>query len=176
MQSQQPHGEKWASATTSAQPPPGHHVSSIPPPEYSTSAFPNIQPGWGAYPTAPVLNEPTSAVPNTDTTILIRQPQTVVAEPPREWSTGLCDCCEDKQICLLGFISWLVGVPFLAFLVGDTAEQNACTGLFCAGAIRTKIRLKHNIQGSIFKDGLAVCCCHLCALCQMQREMKMHGI
>ena len=102
MQSQEQHGEKSASVARSAHPPSGHHVPWIPPPEYSTSSFPNIQPGVGAYPTAPVLHEPSSAGLNTDTTILIRRPQTVVVEPPREWSTELCDCCEDKEVCKWG--------------------------------------------------------------------------
>jgi hypothetical protein len=36
-------------------------------------------------------------------------------------------------------------------MVGDYAEGNGCAGLLCGIAVRTKIRMKHNIEVSHYK-------------------------
>ena len=51
---------------------------------------------------------------------------------------------------LLGIAS-LAGVPLLECMVGDYAEGNGCAGLLCGIAVRTKIRMKHNIEVSHYK-------------------------
>ena len=60
---------------------------------------PPPQPMGSVYP-APVHQQPTGAMHNTNTTVVIQQqPAAVVVRGPREWSSGLCACFDDCGVC-----------------------------------------------------------------------------
>ncbi|KAK2152214.1 hypothetical protein LSH36_337g05070 [Paralvinella palmiformis] len=57
--------------------------------------------------------------------------------------------------------------------------ENCCVGLCLYGgllALRTKLRIKYKVQGSICNDFCVLCWCNLCATCQMSRELDYVGI
>ncbi|PWA20669.1 hypothetical protein CCH79_00011597, partial [Gambusia affinis] len=78
---------------------------------------------------------------------------TVTTGRSSDWSTNVCDCCDDCGICLCGaFIPCILGAMI---------------------ALRTSIRSKYNIEGSVCDDWVVMACLPLCGLCQMAREQKM---
>ena len=67
------------------------------PPPYTQPGMSLQQPAAG-YPPQPVY--PSSHVSNSNTTVVIQQPQTqVVIQGPGVWSTGLCSCFDDCGVC-----------------------------------------------------------------------------
>ncbi|XP_015254114.1 PREDICTED: cornifelin [Cyprinodon variegatus] len=90
-----------------------------------------------------------------------------------EWSTSVFDCCDDCVICLCGaFIPCILGCN----VARDNGES--CCLPFLPGALialRTSIRNKNNIEGSVCNDWLVMACLPLCGLCQMAREQKIRG-
>uniref|UniRef100_W5M7B9 Cornifelin n=2 Tax=Lepisosteus oculatus TaxID=7918 RepID=W5M7B9_LEPOC len=91
-------------------------------------------------------------------------------QPSVSWQTGLTDCCADTKICLCGGFCPCV-------LACQLAEQNGecfCLPLLDGSmlALRTGMRARYNIQGSVCSDWVALSFCTACALCQMAREMK----
>jgi len=102
-------------------------------------------------------------------------PVVVNAEGNRDWSTGFCDICADKKICLLVFFCHHCYACYMSKRLGE----NVCLPLFHCNLVpmRLKIRMLLGIRGSICED-----CCFLhwhvtapCTLCQMAREMKAAG-
>ncbi|XP_062250816.1 placenta-specific gene 8 protein-like [Platichthys flesus] len=111
----------------------------------------------------------------------------MAAQPLREWKTGLFDCFEDASTCCYGF--WCC--PCLACTVSGRFGENSCLPLcdLCSPAVfglcgiplfvppvsvslRSSIRSRYGIKGSICKDIAASCCCLTCSWCQMHREIK----
>ncbi|XP_006627401.2 cornifelin homolog A-like [Lepisosteus oculatus] len=94
------------------------------------------------------------------------------------WSSGICDCCEDMGICCCAF--WC----FPCFMCKTASEFGECLCLPlldpCSPvppislAVRSSIRERYRIKGSICSDCCTVTCCNACAWCQMAREMKRH--
>ncbi|XP_043101866.1 plac8 onzin related protein 6 [Puntigrus tetrazona] len=95
-----------------------------------------------------------------------------------QWSSGVCDCCEDMGICCCGL--WC---PFC--LMCKTSEEfGECLCLplleMCFGGLlhpitlsmRSSMRERFHIKGSIQDDCCTVFCCHVCVWCQMARELK----
>jgi len=90
-----------------------------------------------------------------------------------EWSQGLFGCCDDFGLCLLTFI-----LPCVTFgktteamgkyscLIGAILYMIPFVNIFCAILLRGEIREKHGIEGSLFGDIFASCCCFPCALVQ----------
>jgi len=90
--------------------------------------------------------------------------------PPRDWSSGLCACFDDLPSCLVAFCC----TPCMECWVAHTAEECAllpCIFPMSSVAIRTKIRVKHNIKGSICNDCLIYAFCTPCTSAQLKREM-----
>ncbi|XP_028774073.1 cell number regulator 2-like [Neltuma alba] len=108
--------------------------------------------------------------------------------PHGQWTTGLCDCCEDPGNCCLTCCC-----PCVAF--GQSAEviDKGNTSCACAGLVfyvlsyvgcvclysftyRGKLRGLFNLPEEPCND----CCIHFwctsCALCQEYRELKNRGI
>ncbi|XP_043972997.1 cornifelin homolog [Gambusia affinis] len=108
-------------------------------------------------------------------TVVTSQPTqyTVTTGRSSDWSTNVCDCCDDCGICLCGaFIPCILGCK--------VAQDNgdSCCLPFLPGAmiaLRTSIRSKYNIEGSVCDDWVVMACLPLCGLCQMAREQKMRG-
>ncbi|KAG8545965.1 hypothetical protein GDO81_020019, partial [Engystomops pustulosus] len=59
---------------------------------------------------------------------------------------------------------------YLSALFGEMC----CFGMLPGAmfSLRTGIRERYKIPGDLLNDYCAVCCCLVCALCQMAREMK----
>lgn len=97
-----------------------------------------------------------------------------------EWAHGLMGCLDDCGTCL---ITWFL--PCLSF--GQNAEAAGTAGSCLVGGIlfliplvnivcwiktRGAIREKYGIEGSLFNDLFAICCCPLCALVQETQQCK----
>ncbi|KAM4652370.1 cornifelin homolog B-like [Discoglossus pictus] len=102
------------------------------------------------------------------------QPQGVQAystSSSSQWSSEINDCCEDMGICLCGAF-----VPcILACRVASDYGECCCLP-FLGGtvlAMRTGIRERHRIPGSICNDCVCLTFCAPCTLCQMARELKI---
>ncbi|XP_064425720.1 cornifelin homolog [Latimeria chalumnae] len=87
------------------------------------------------------------------------------------WSSGTCDCFNDCGICLCG--------AFLPYCLECRVAQDygECCCLPCLPgtllAMRTGMRERYQIQGSVCDDWMMIYCCYTCALCQMARELKV---
>ncbi|XP_067859042.1 placenta-specific gene 8 protein-like [Heptranchias perlo] len=94
----------------------------------------------------------------------------IVSQPnsgnSRDWSTGLFSCCDDVGICCCGlFCTICLGCQ----IAGDMNECCLCgTNM----AMRTLVRTKYNISGSLCGDFFANICCLPCSVCQMKREIN----
>ncbi|XP_063293262.1 cornifelin homolog [Pelobates fuscus] len=87
-----------------------------------------------------------------------------------QWSSNVCDCCDDIGICLCG-------TCFPCCLACKVASDfGECCCLPCLSgtvlAMRTGIRERYRIPGTICNDCVSLTFCGQCALCQMARELK----
>ncbi|XP_077083740.1 cornifelin homolog A-like [Siphateles boraxobius] len=94
------------------------------------------------------------------------------------WSTGVCDCCDDMGICCCGL--WCS----YCLMCKTSEDFGECLCLpmleICFGgilhpitfAMRSSMRERYKIRGSIQDDCCAVTCCPVCVWCQMARELK----
>uniref|UniRef100_A0AAY5KPP3 Plac8 onzin related protein 6 n=1 Tax=Esox lucius TaxID=8010 RepID=A0AAY5KPP3_ESOLU len=96
------------------------------------------------------------------------------------WSSGICDCCEDIQICECCFGFWCpccllcqissdFGECFCLCLLDMFSGCIPSTSM----ALRSTMRERFRIQGSICSDCAVVTFCTQCSWCQMAREMKV---
>ncbi|KAJ8008375.1 hypothetical protein DPEC_G00104170 [Dallia pectoralis] len=94
------------------------------------------------------------------------------------WSSGICDCCEDIQICCFGFwcpwcllcqISSDFGECFCLCMLDWFSGCIPATSM----ALRSTLRERFRIQGSICSDCAVVTFCTQCSWCQMAREIKL---
>uniref|UniRef100_A0A8C5QH37 Uncharacterized protein n=1 Tax=Leptobrachium leishanense TaxID=445787 RepID=A0A8C5QH37_9ANUR len=71
---------------------------------------------------------------------------------------------------LLGCICPYILPCYLSALFGEVC----CFGLLPGSmfALRTGLRERYKIPGDLMNDYCSVCCCMVCALCQMAREIK----
>ena len=93
------------SASPPYYPPPDAQMPPMAPgyPAPQPSTYPPQQPGPLTYPSAPVQQQPTSMMTNTNTTVLIQQqPAAVVVQVARGWSSGVCACFDDCGVCKSG--------------------------------------------------------------------------
>ena len=55
------------------------------------------------YPSAPLHQQPTSTMSNTNTAVVIQQqPAAIVVQGARGWSSGVCACFDDCGVCKPG--------------------------------------------------------------------------
>ncbi|XP_028654287.1 cornifelin homolog [Erpetoichthys calabaricus] len=115
---------------------------------------------------------------------VITQQVTVIKSP--EWSTGICDCCDDMGVCCCA--TWCL--PCFMCKTASDFGQCVClplldpmlTGYFLGFtpvtippislAMRASMRERFGIQGTICDDCCTVFCCYSCSWCQMARELK----
>ncbi|KAL8570865.1 hypothetical protein ACOMHN_023538 [Nucella lapillus] len=77
---------------------------------------------------------------------------------------GMCTyCCLPVMMCRVSVR--LNECPLMPCLV-------PCT----MATIRTKVRTMGGIEGSICEDCVATCCCFMCTVCQLSREMDFMGL
>ncbi|KAM4012449.1 cornifelin-like [Anomaloglossus baeobatrachus] len=106
---------------------------------------------------------------------------TITQLVPNDWSSGLCDCCEDMGICC--FACWCFSC-FQCSTVSDFGECLCLPLLECVSfgynpycptvslAMRVGVRERYKIPGSICNDCCTVYWCLPCSWCQMAREIK----
>ncbi|XP_071755227.1 cornifelin homolog A-like [Centroberyx gerrardi] len=95
------------------------------------------------------------------------------------WTSSLFNCCDDMGVCCLGFwcpcclacqVSSDFGeclcLPLVDVISGGTVPAATM-------AIRSTMRERYHIQGSMFDDCCIVTFCSACAWCQMAREVKI---
>lgn len=112
--------------------------------------------------TGTILTQPGLGI--TTTTI------TTITQTGGDWSTGLFDICNDRNIGILGaFVPCCLDLS-LAHQFGESFCLPVLPGSTLA--LRVGIRERYKIQGSVCDDWTTVCCCYPLALCQMTREMK----
>ncbi|XP_041466946.1 cornifelin-like [Lytechinus variegatus] len=90
---------------------------------------------------------------------------------PRDWHTGICSCFEDIPTCLLGLF---LGPCHQCCIATDMGE-NCCVPCCVPNSLitmRTQIRGRHNIQGTILTDCCLSTFLEPCAQCQLAREVK----
>ncbi|XP_028852302.1 cornifelin homolog [Denticeps clupeoides] len=111
--------------------------------------------------------------------VILTQPQTFVVQTSNQWSTGICDCCEDMSSCCFGF--WC----FWCFACKTTNDLGECLCLPLLDlfgiippitiSMRATMRQRYGIQGSICNDCVNSFFCGPCVWCQMSREKKIRG-
>ncbi|XP_029932170.1 cornifelin homolog A-like [Myripristis murdjan] len=94
------------------------------------------------------------------------------------WSSSLFSCCDDMGICCFGM--WCPHC--LACQVSSDAGECLCLpmldgltgGMIPAAtmALRSTLRERYHIRGSVFGDCCIATYCNICAWCQMARELK----
>nr|CAB3232007.1 cornifelin homolog [Phallusia mammillata] len=114
----------------------------------------------------PVVNHVTE-IPETSTnTVIVTQPRS----GDRQWSSGICDCLSDFEMCLYTIYCGIC----LHCAVAKKLDESGCSGACLSGqvALRTKYRLRHKIRGNILDDMCVVTWCNGCALGQILRDME----
>lgn len=129
----------------------------------------------------PPYPQPVTAQPgsfhSTNTTVVVNQPASqIVLLGPRDWSSGLCGCCEDCYSCCLGCFCPCCLLCEVSSRMGEGCMFATC----CPGALmalRVKLRMQENIQGSLCDDYCVTqcSCCSALALCQLARELNHIG-
>ncbi|KAL3882530.1 hypothetical protein ACJMK2_028866 [Sinanodonta woodiana] len=91
---------------------------------------------------------------------------------PRNWSSGICDCTNDMQSCLLVYCCG----PFYGCYLSREMEENTCLPLwhpFYLTSLRSKMRTQRNIEGNICCDHCATVWLPSCVMCQLKRELDI---
>lgn len=106
--------------------------------------------------------------------VIEEQPESQASEG--QWSTGLCDCFQDKgdscfALCCLPVytckVTWSVGAcPCLPLLDCISCVPPASL------AMRASVRERYGIQGGVWSDCFYGCCCYPLSWCQISRELK----
>ncbi|XP_039627848.1 cornifelin homolog [Polypterus senegalus] len=115
---------------------------------------------------APVINQP----------VIISQPIPGGYGAPTStgsvrWSTGIMAMCDDIGICLFGCFCPCCLAAQVAHAFGECFILGCMPCAHCA--LRTGIRERYTIPGSLINDCCVMTFCNSCAICQMQREIKI---
>lgn len=109
--------------------------------------------------------------------VVVQQPKCEIGarENIRPWSSGICGCCEAPGVCCY---ACCCNPCFMCDLSGRMGEC-ACGSLwlccpFVVG-LRTKVRIKYGLTGSVLDDCCMVTCCPLLSCTQMRRELDFIG-
>ncbi|KAL5726263.1 hypothetical protein ACHQM5_009318 [Ranunculus cassubicifolius] len=106
---------------------------------------------------------------------------------PVEWSTGLCDCCDDPSNCCMTCCCPCITFGRIAEVVDRGTTTCGIAGVIyyalstvgCAClysmSYRTKLRGLYSLNDAPCGDFFVHCFCESCALCQEYRELKIRG-
>ncbi|XXG51039.1 hypothetical protein AAC387_Pa02g4905 [Persea americana] len=106
---------------------------------------------------------------------------------PGQWSSGLCDCCNDPSNCLLTCCCPCVAFGQIAEIIdrGTTSCALAAVLYYALASVgcacvytfnyRTRLRGLYSLEESPCADFFVHWCCMGCALCQEYRELKNRG-
>ncbi|XP_046893326.1 cornifelin-like isoform X1 [Hypomesus transpacificus] len=97
-----------------------------------------------------------------------RMTGTVVVQT--RWHSRMLECCIDKRVCMCG--AFCPGV--LSCQMAEKYGECFCLPILPGAMMmmRTGMRERYNIPGSIVDDWAVHMCCGPCALCQMAKEIK----
>ncbi|XP_062849389.1 cornifelin homolog B-like [Trichomycterus rosablanca] len=112
--------------------------------------------------------------------MVVQQPQPVmVVNTSNQWSSGICDFCEDVPECCFSF--WC----FPCFACATSRKHGECLCLPLLDsfgcippitvAMRASLRQRYGIEGSICNDCICTYFCYPCVWCQMSREMNVRN-
>ncbi|XP_030602703.1 cornifelin-like [Archocentrus centrarchus] len=114
--------------------------------------------------------------------MVINQPQPVMyAQESDEWSSGICDCCDDVPECCFGF--WCC--PCFACKTSRNYGEPLCLPLLeifsgmipaITMSMRVSMRQRYGIRGTMCRDCVLATFCPACSWCQISREMKRRKI
>lgn len=98
----------------------------------------------------------------------------------QEFSTGLCACFDDMEICCYSFSNpaFSNASAYAKATGGDWCQMCALTSFFpiCATTYtRMKVREAYNIKGNCFIDFLCATYCLPCSTAQLWREFAVKG-
>ncbi|NP_001314982.1 plac8 onzin related protein 5 [Danio rerio] len=103
--------------------------------------------------------------------------QFMIAQTNDQWSSGICDCCDNVPECCFSF--WC----FPCFACSTARKHGECLCLplldgfgFIPAitlAMRVSVRSRYGIKGSICKDCAYSTFCGACSWCQISREMNI---
>ncbi|CAF1536424.1 unnamed protein product [Adineta ricciae] len=96
-------------------------------------------------------------------------------QPEYEWSTGLCDCCEDMSQCCYAYFCWPCFLGTLAHKINESSVS-CCFVPNVLSVYRMKIRSTLKIRGGACNDCCVVLCCPFCAGVQMTNELHNRGL
>ncbi|KAE8593603.1 hypothetical protein XENTR_v10019214 [Xenopus tropicalis] len=86
------------------------------------------------------------------------------------WNSDVFDCCQDLGICLCGTFLPLCLACKVAQDYGECCCLPVLNGTIIA--MRTGIRERYQIPGTICNDCVCLTFCGPCTLCQMARELN----
>ncbi|XP_024078727.1 cornifelin homolog A-like, partial [Terrapene carolina triunguis] len=86
------------------------------------------------------------------------------------WSSGMCDCFADMGVCLCGTFVPCILACQVSQDFGESCFLPCLPGTLLA--LRTGVRERYHIEGSICDDWLVMACCGPCGLCQLSRELS----
>ncbi|XP_034745669.1 cornifelin homolog B-like [Etheostoma cragini] len=113
--------------------------------------------------------------------MVVNQPQPVmVSRESEEWSSGICDCCDDVPECCFAF--WCF--PCFTCITSKKYGECLCLPLLdgfglippITMSMRVSMRQRYRIRDTMCNDCLYSTFCTACAWCQMSREMKRRNI
>ncbi|XP_047235583.1 cornifelin homolog B-like [Girardinichthys multiradiatus] len=114
--------------------------------------------------------------------MVIHQPRPMMEiQNSHDWGSGICDCCEDIKTCCFAF--WCC--PCFACMTSKDFGEPLCLPLLecfrsCISPVtlsmRSTMRERYKIEGSIAKDCVCATFCAACVWCQMSREMQRRKI
>ncbi|KAJ0000034.1 hypothetical protein NQD34_011876 [Periophthalmus magnuspinnatus] len=98
--------------------------------------------------------------------VISSQPQVTVTQytvssGSSDWNSNVCDCCEDCGICMC------LCATFIPCILGCKVAQDngdSCCIPFLPGAmiaLRTSVRSRYHISGSVCDDWVVMSCCPL---------------
>ncbi|XP_023685039.1 cornifelin homolog B-like [Paramormyrops kingsleyae] len=111
------------------------------------------------------------------TKIVFEQPQPAMERfDSPDWSSGICDCCQDKADCCFAF--WCL--PCYACRTSRAHGECLCLPLLdvcgivppITYAMRVSVRRHYGIRDTMCNDCLYATFCGPCTWCQISREMK----
>jgi Cys-rich protein (TIGR01571 family) len=91
----------------------------------------------------------------------------------RDWSTGLCGCCEDCGVCCCAlFCTWCL-LCQITKQTGQGCCVACCFPEFALAGSRLRLRTMFGIKGDMCNDACCTIWCTLCVLCQLKRQMNI---
>ncbi|CAI5642680.1 cornifelin [Oreochromis niloticus] len=114
--------------------------------------------------------------------MVVQQPQPIMyTQESDEWSSGICDCCQDVPGCCCAF--WCL--PCFACITSRDYGEPLCLPLLeifsgwipaVTMSMRVNMRQRYRIRGTMCRDCVISTFCCACSWCQMSREMKRRNV